>query len=348
MTISEFRGQYDFLSNFAYARVEYEGHTFRSSEHAFQWAKCGDETELDKFSYKVSAADAKKNGRTVKLQEGWDELKYGIMHKIVEEKFSYDKKLADKLLATEGEELVEGNTWHDNYWGSCSCSKCGNKGANNLGKILMDIRSDMVFDVYQAYLAPLWYMDITIGFVGSRNCTQSQLNRLGAVAGWAASEGILGVSGGCEGADQMAGRKYVQYGAVEKFHVHMPWPQYCSKHIVPDGATWDCMEDKYNKAPGFVIPTEEKEAAIWLAGLHDAARTNRFPNLMGRNALIVMHCDLLVYAKNGDSAGTAHDVKIAQDLGIPTMNVANDEEWKMIYSFLCYKKEIKEDEEANS
>jgi predicted NAD-dependent protein-ADP-ribosyltransferase YbiA (DUF1768 family) len=47
------------------------------------------------------------------------------------------------LLSTGDMELTEGNWWHDNFYGSCSCVKCGGKGQNNLGKILMDVRLNL-------------------------------------------------------------------------------------------------------------------------------------------------------------------------------------------------------------
>jgi hypothetical protein len=40
--------------------------------------------------------------------------------------------------------LIEGNWWHDNFYGSCTCNKCVNKGENNLGKILMKIREELL------------------------------------------------------------------------------------------------------------------------------------------------------------------------------------------------------------
>ena len=40
-------------------------------------------------------------------------------------------------------ELIEGNTWHDNYWGVCSCSKCNGRGKNRLGKLLMKVREEL-------------------------------------------------------------------------------------------------------------------------------------------------------------------------------------------------------------
>ena len=46
-----------------------------------------------------------------------------------------------KLLATGEEELIEGNYWHDTCWGVCNCAKCGDKGENRLGKLLMEVRT---------------------------------------------------------------------------------------------------------------------------------------------------------------------------------------------------------------
>ena len=49
----------------------------------------------------------------------------------------------DGSLATGGAVLVEGNTWHDNYWGCCTCSRCaGRRGRNNLGRLLMKLRAE--------------------------------------------------------------------------------------------------------------------------------------------------------------------------------------------------------------
>lgn len=56
-----------------------------------------------------------------------------------------NRKLAEALLATGDAELIEGNTWCDNIWGNCTCSKCAKTpGENRLGKLLMEIRSNKV------------------------------------------------------------------------------------------------------------------------------------------------------------------------------------------------------------
>lgn len=47
-------------------------------------------------------------------------------------------------MATGDAFLEEGNHWHDNRWGRCSCERCSSKIAPNwLGKILMEIRAEL-------------------------------------------------------------------------------------------------------------------------------------------------------------------------------------------------------------
>ena len=62
------------------------------------------------------------------------------MYEIVKRKFTINKELQQKLLETKEEELVEGNWWHDTYWGVDS--KTGT-GQNKLGKILMKVREEV-------------------------------------------------------------------------------------------------------------------------------------------------------------------------------------------------------------
>ena len=66
------------------------------------------------------------------------------MNDILRAKFAVPE-LAEKLLKdTRDRYIEEGNNWHDNYWGNCSCEKCEKIiGKNMLGKILMRIRTDI-------------------------------------------------------------------------------------------------------------------------------------------------------------------------------------------------------------
>jgi hypothetical protein len=49
----------------------------------------------------------------------------------------------EKLLQTGKSVLVEGNDFHDNVWGNCTCPRCKDiEGENRLGRALMDLREE--------------------------------------------------------------------------------------------------------------------------------------------------------------------------------------------------------------
>jgi predicted NAD-dependent protein-ADP-ribosyltransferase YbiA (DUF1768 family) len=65
------------------------------------------------------------------------------MLELVRLKFEFPQ-LQEQLLATGDATLVEGNYWHDNYWGSCHCDRkeaCKYHGQNQLGKLIMEVRT---------------------------------------------------------------------------------------------------------------------------------------------------------------------------------------------------------------
>ena len=77
------------------------------------------------------------------LRKDWEEVKTDVMRDGLRLKFQ-DPTLRAKLLATGDEELIEGNTWHDNTWGACCCPECAKKKKENrLGKLLMQVRSEI-------------------------------------------------------------------------------------------------------------------------------------------------------------------------------------------------------------
>lgn len=147
--IDEFKGEYDFLSNFYITDIEYEGIKYSSTEAAFQAAKIkcvtDDETARQRAPFaNYSPSMAKKMGRKGTLRPDWEQVKDGIMLDLLRIKFKGDKDLKERLLETEDAVLVEGNTWHDCYWGDCCCPKCANKpGRNTLGKLLMRVREEI-------------------------------------------------------------------------------------------------------------------------------------------------------------------------------------------------------------
>ena len=107
VSISEFRGEYYFLSNFYSAPVTYNGMCFENNEAAFQAAKCPE--RMTEFC-RLNPSEAKRLGRRVKLRGDWEAVKDTVMYEICKAKFSQNPDLADKLVATKDAELIEGNT----------------------------------------------------------------------------------------------------------------------------------------------------------------------------------------------------------------------------------------------
>ena len=137
--INSFRNEYAFLSNFFPAPTEYEGLLYSCAEGAYQAAKSMDLMERIKF-VTLNGAQAKKLGRSVKLREDWDNIKIGVMCEVVLNKFTRNPTLCLKLAKTGGAKLIEGNYWHDTFWGVCN-----GVGANHLGIILMEVR-DLLYE----------------------------------------------------------------------------------------------------------------------------------------------------------------------------------------------------------
>lgn len=141
--ITVFEGEHAFLSNFYNSPFSYEGIEYPTNEHFFQAMKTKNLKERQAIARAKTPGQAKRLGRQVQLRSDWEQIKEVVMYTGLLLKFQ-DPFLRAQLLATQNEELVEGTTWHDNEWGSCSCSRCINiRGANKLGKLLMQVRSEI-------------------------------------------------------------------------------------------------------------------------------------------------------------------------------------------------------------
>ena len=127
--ITSFQGEYAFLSNFYYAPVIFEATQYITSEAAYQAAKTLDKKERLKIRKAKTPGAAKKLGQKVTLRDDWEDIKWDVMFGIVWQKFTQNKDLTEKLLATGDAELVEGNWWGDVTWGVCN-----GKGKNHLGR----------------------------------------------------------------------------------------------------------------------------------------------------------------------------------------------------------------------
>ena len=147
--VQYFKEEYFFLSNFYMCPVTYKGVEYPSSEHAYISAKFEDPILKEQILNESKAGRAKRLGKKFEkegyLRSDWYQVNLSIMEEILRDKFS-DPTLRDLLLQTDGKHLYEGNWWHDNFYGHCICEKCETKKKNNnLGKLLMKIRSELKY-----------------------------------------------------------------------------------------------------------------------------------------------------------------------------------------------------------
>lgn len=142
MEIDAFRDNWDFLSNFYACQIAFEGIVYHSAEAAFQAAKCKNTADRMLFA-DCHPTKAKKLGKMVALREDWEQIKVEVMRKVLVSKFQQNPWLLGRLLATWPARLIEGNSWHDNFWGACTCAACRQKTQlNMLGKLLEEIREE--------------------------------------------------------------------------------------------------------------------------------------------------------------------------------------------------------------
>jgi len=156
--IKQFKGNYRWLSNFWLCefKFSYLGKEFtaKSVEHAFQACKSKNIDTVRLVLAQSSPRDAKTEGGVLKIREDWDQIKDMVMTVMLEKKFAIPE-LRHRLISTGDAVLVEGNWWHDQYWGACDCPKCSNKsGKNTLGALLMKLRSSLQTEVNAKAKAP--------------------------------------------------------------------------------------------------------------------------------------------------------------------------------------------------
>lgn len=141
--IDDFSKNNAFLSNF-HPSIIRDNLSYPTVEHYFQAMKSTNPVIRGDIADTSTPGKAKRAGRKAKLRSDWDNVKVDVMLAGLRAKFS-DPELASKLKATGIELLIEGNYWHDNFWGNCKCPKCVNiEGQNVLGRLLMQVRAELL------------------------------------------------------------------------------------------------------------------------------------------------------------------------------------------------------------
>jgi ribA/ribD-fused uncharacterized protein len=75
----------------------------------------------------------------IEIRSDWNSVKLGVMYDLLKQKFNIES-LRNKLLDTGNDNIVEGNTWNDTFWG-VDIKSTPNVGENWLGRLIMDIRT---------------------------------------------------------------------------------------------------------------------------------------------------------------------------------------------------------------
>lgn len=137
--IKEFKGDYRFLSNFWPCKIIFDGIEYASSEAAYQAQKTTD-INLRREMAALPPGQSKRAGQNLILRDDWDKIRYLVMYEILECKFAQNPEFLSQLKETKTAYLQEGNNWGDVYWGVDLKS---GRGANNLGILLMHLRSKL-------------------------------------------------------------------------------------------------------------------------------------------------------------------------------------------------------------
>lgn len=142
--IDSFTGYFDFMHNNFQTPVYYEGILYPSVTHAYHAARSTDERTrraiLNSETFQILGNIA------IRIEDppDWQEKKVKIMEQLLRDKFRRSKELQEKLRTTEHRELVmtyQEEKKNNLYWGVVK-----GKGQNQLGRILMRIRDDLIQD----------------------------------------------------------------------------------------------------------------------------------------------------------------------------------------------------------
>ncbi|WP_221934358.1 NADAR family protein [Aliiglaciecola sp. M165] len=145
---------YGEFSNFALYPISLLGMQWKTSEHYFQANKFTDPTLFQSVMDAKTPHEAASIGRSPnnKLRDDWESIKIDIMREAVTAKFSQNEKLRNLLLSTQSEKIIEASP-ADYFWGE---GKDGS-GRNELGKILMEVRSSLATQTKTKPISPWEY-----------------------------------------------------------------------------------------------------------------------------------------------------------------------------------------------
>ena len=119
---------------------ELEGKVWPSVEHYFQGMKFTDDARQEQVRQAASPQQARRLGRKRhnSFRKDWKKVRQTIMTRAVYTRCRTHPELAEELLATGDQKIVE-NSNFDYFWG------CGRdrRGENAYGRVLMNVRAKL-------------------------------------------------------------------------------------------------------------------------------------------------------------------------------------------------------------
>lgn len=149
--------KYNCLLNFSSHTVFYKGMSWKTAAHAFQGQKFDDyENKMAVFFAETPyAATLIGSEKKRPLRKDWEKIKDDILKEILTAKVFQHGVVREVLLSTNKAFLVCQNE-NDHYWSNGG----DGSGKNIFGKILMEIRDELVkdgpFDELKNTFLPLW------------------------------------------------------------------------------------------------------------------------------------------------------------------------------------------------
>lgn len=152
--INQFKNENGFLSNFFapknpitldpidFLEMGFGTPTAPTVVHLYNACKTHDDKAVTAILNAKTPQEAQQKGNQAPLIPQWDELRTTVMMLCVRSKFSptTNPELVDQLLSTGTQNLVDGDTRGDTFWG---VDLNTGYGENHLGRILMRVRDDL-------------------------------------------------------------------------------------------------------------------------------------------------------------------------------------------------------------
>ena len=146
-----------FLSNFFKCDFVFNGQPYSCVEQGYQCTKakiCGDEKAYHEILKCTLPTDMKRIGGSILTTEKWERLKLEVMEDLIFCKFRQNQTLYNCLINTRPLNLIECTT--DYFWGSgCLFGSIALdegcwEGQNYMGKILVRVRTQLVYELEES------------------------------------------------------------------------------------------------------------------------------------------------------------------------------------------------------